>query len=338
MSHQTGIRPNKDLQKVLFESKSGKYRAIKVSINNEELCCTGRFVTGKNSWEKDYDEVLNKFIEKDVPCYVLYRFDEKISHDHAWLLFTWIPDTASVRNKMLYASTKATMKIHFGTANISEEIHATTISELDYKHFLKSKIEKSPSYQTEELNEFQKLEITREVSSSNSNKTFGGLDFPVTEAATKSIRNFCENRCNYIQFTMNIELEIIDLFVSKNIDVNMLSKEILTNKPGYHLFNFRHFYEEEMKSVNIFIYSMPLHVKSIKEKMLYSSCKNAFIDRLMQHGVYIHKKMEIDDPTEVSEQFILDEVYPKAMAQRQQFAKPKGPPSRGVKRLTKVKD
>lgn len=56
-----------------------------------------------------------------------FRLDTKNTSGYEWLLISWIPDIASVRQKMLYASTKATLKQEFGTAHIKEEMHATVM-------------------------------------------------------------------------------------------------------------------------------------------------------------------------------------------------------------------
>lgn len=42
-----------------------------------------------------------------------------------WMLISWSPDDAPVRHKMLYASTKATLKQEFGSGQIKEELHGT---------------------------------------------------------------------------------------------------------------------------------------------------------------------------------------------------------------------
>lgn len=41
------------------------------------------------------------------------------------MLISWSPDDAPVRQKMLYASTKATLKQEFGSGQITEELHGT---------------------------------------------------------------------------------------------------------------------------------------------------------------------------------------------------------------------
>ena len=38
-------------------------------------------------------------------------------------MISWSPDTASMRNKMLYASTKATLKKEFGGGQIKDDLY-----------------------------------------------------------------------------------------------------------------------------------------------------------------------------------------------------------------------
>ena len=45
---------------------------------------------------------------------------------------------ASTRQKMIYASTKSTLKTEFGLSLIKEEYHATQIEEMTYKGYLKN--------------------------------------------------------------------------------------------------------------------------------------------------------------------------------------------------------
>lgn len=48
-----------------------------------------------------------------------------------------------------------------------------------------------------------------------------------------------------------------------------------------------------MYNVAVFIYSMPGYNCSIKERMLYSSCKGPFTDTIMSWGVDIVKKVSL---------------------------------------------
>ena len=57
---------------------------------------------------------------------IALRLDERDSSGGCfrWLLLSWSPDQANTRQKMLYASTKATFKKEFGQSQIKEEIFA----------------------------------------------------------------------------------------------------------------------------------------------------------------------------------------------------------------------
>lgn len=46
-------------------------------------------------------------------------------------------------------------------------------------------------------------------------------------------------------------------------------------------------------------------------------------------------QVEVDSGSELTEEFLHEEVHPKKILHRPQFAKPKGPANRGPKRLTK---
>lgn len=61
------------------------------------------------------------FAEIYTPC----RFDSQNSLGYEWLFITWIPEHAPVREKMIYASTKATLKSQFGSGQIKEDILGT---------------------------------------------------------------------------------------------------------------------------------------------------------------------------------------------------------------------
>lgn len=80
---------------------------------------------------------------------------------------------------------------------------------------------------------------------------------------------------------------------------------------------------------------MPGYNCTIKERMMYSSCKGQFLEIIESLGIVVEKRLEIDDGKELTEEFLYDEIHPKRNIHRPAFAKPKGPPNRGAKRITK---
>ena len=53
----------------------------------------------------------------------LNRLDEKDGEAYRWVLISWSPDSASVRSKMLYASTKASLKKEFGGTHVYDDLY-----------------------------------------------------------------------------------------------------------------------------------------------------------------------------------------------------------------------
>ena len=58
-------------------------------------------------------------------------------------------------------------------------------------------------------------------------------------------------------------------------------------------------------NVSVFIYSMPGYSISIKERMLYSSCKKAVVDVIEKvYSIPVAKKIEVDSGSELTEAFL----------------------------------
>ncbi|XP_026482470.1 twinfilin-like [Ctenocephalides felis] len=338
MSHQTGIKGNEGLKKIFGKSKDGKIRAIKISIENEELNLSAHKEV-KSSFQKDYEKMVMPMIEEDVPCYILFRLDTKNTLGYDWLLISWTPDSASVRFKMLYASTKATLKNEFGTAHIKDELHATTMDEVTYKGYTKhieAMVAPAPlTMREEELKEIRQTETHVDISTNTRQQTLSGVAFPITESAMQGIKDMARDSYNYLQFKIEFAEEKIHLVKAANIDLNNLKNEVPEDSARYHLYNFKHTHEGDYTESIVFIYSMPGYNCSIKERMLYSSCKAPFLETIQSLNLPITKKLEIDSGSELTEEFLQDELHPKKNLHRPLFAKPKGPPNRGAKRLTK---
>uniref|UniRef100_A0A1A9VG04 Twinfilin n=1 Tax=Glossina austeni TaxID=7395 RepID=A0A1A9VG04_GLOAU len=323
MSHQTGIK--------VFICR----------IVVEELYCSATAEVKKDV-ERDFDKLVAPVIEDDIPCYILYRLDTKISVGYAWLMLSWVPDISSIRQKMVYASTKATLKTEFGTAYIAEEIHATTKDEISWEGYQRHKNAfAAPAPLTtreEELVELRKTEINTEINTDSKHQTLGGIACPLTPATEKAIEDLLNGTYDYLQFCIDLEAEEIQVSQAGAIAISDLPKQIPEEHARYHLYLFKHTYDGDYLESFVFIYSMPGYTCSVRERMMYSSCKAPFVEKLQAFGIEIVKKLEIDSGSELTTDFLQDELHPKKILHRPAFAKPKGPPNRGAKRITKTQE
>lgn len=155
-----------------------------------------------------------------------FRLDSKTPLGHGWLLLSWSPDTAKTRQKMMYASTKATLKLEFGSAHIIEEIHATTKDETTLDGYFK--IRKAEKHAAEIFKEPRNVEVNTEISTSTRQQTLSGIHCPITPAANDAIKHIISGASNYAQFSIDLKREEIDLVKHTTIELKELPKCVPT--------------------------------------------------------------------------------------------------------------
>lgn len=279
-------------------------------------------------------------LEEKMPCYIFLRYDSQNNLGYEWLFISWSPDFSQVRDKMLYAATRHTLKTEFGGGEIKEDLFGTVTEDVTYSGYQKHlQAQMAPAPLTmaeEELQLIKQNEVNVHMDSLA--QTMQGIAFPLSDEAKDGLVRFQNKQCSYVQLSLDLVGEMVNLASAASIKVSELASQIPTDTARYHLFWFPHTHEGDYTESPVFIYSMPGYKCSIKERMLYSSCKSPLVNYIQsQLDIPLAKKMEIDDPSELTEEFIYDEIHPKVNVARQAFAKPKGPAGRGPRRITKPK-
>ncbi|KAJ7997860.1 hypothetical protein DPEC_G00216540 [Dallia pectoralis] len=341
MSHQTGILAGNEVKNIFASAKSGdQYRLLKIVIEDEQLAL-GITKKASKSWDQEYDSLVLPLLEDDLPSYILYRLDSSNNQGYEWIFLAWSPDRSPVRHKMLYAATRATVKKEFGGNIIKDELFGTTKEDMSlkgYKKFLVSEAAPHPlTAAEEELRQIKLSEVNTDISVDTKQQTLQGVAFPMHGEAVKALERYRDKQVNYVQLEIDFAKELIKLSNTEPTEVKDLPRRIPTESARYHFFRYNHSHEGDYLESTVFIYSMPGYKCSIKERMLYSSCKNPLVD-MVENNMHIEilKKLEIDNGDELTPDFLYEEVHPKQHAHRQAFAKPKGPGGkRGVRRITR---
>lgn len=108
----------------------------------------------------------------------------------------------------------------------------------------------------------------------------------------------------------DIAKETIHLVCAENIIIEKLPSKVPSETARYHLYKFKHTHEGDYTEsigwcfiipmllnvckqyfFSVFIYSMPGYNCSVKERMLYSSCKNPLTVTIANLGLEISKKV-----------------------------------------------
>lgn len=341
MSHQTGIRCNDELKDFIAKSKEGHIRLLKIVINSNEELTLESYKECVGDWNSDYNSYVLKSIDPKLPCFIFYRLDESLSTGFAWLFISWSPDFASVKNKMLYAATKSTLKHEFGAGQIKDELFGTVSDDVSLDGYLKHlKSESAPkplSFKEEELQQIKQSETRTNITVDTKQKTLQGVMFPLEQKALDHLEEFQKGSIDYLQLFIDLKDEMILLgSVRKTATPLELQAEIPIDKGRYHLYRFKHFFDNKDQIKIVFIYSMPGFTTSIKERMLYSSCKNELLNFLKtNNSIDICKTFEISEANEITEIYLIDEIHPQKYASAAKFDKPKGPTTRGPRRITR---
>jgi len=340
MSHQTGIRANEQLRIFFGKCRNGDVRLIKVSIQDEALALD-EYREPIGTWEEDYDRLVLAMLQDEQPCFILYRLDSsEDTTGYQWLLITWSPDDSPVREKMMYASTKATLKLEFGGGQISDEFFATSMEDISLSAFQKHRRSQSSpaplTFEEEELQKIKKMEVGVDIGIDTKHQTIQGVAFPISDAGIAALFEMRDKKLNYIQLSIDLAKEEINLESTQSTDTSQLPRRVPKDHARYHLFQFPHTHEGDYEESIFFIYSMPGYDCSVKERMLYSSCKSPLVEVIENKiGIPIAKRIEISEGKELTKDFLLNELHPPVNVYKPQFARPKGPPNRGAKRITK---
>lgn len=300
----------------------------------------------KSSSFSDNLAALQPHVKSDAALYAILRRHETAPQ---FLAITHVPNEAPVRQKMLFASTRLTLVRELGTEHFRETILTTTKEELTEAGFLKheahTKLDAPLTEEERTLGEVKRAE--QEAGSGTGNREIHlskNLNMPVQEDALAAIKEIAQDNGRsvvmlvrkLVPFTaymltiqkINPESEIVELVPESPTPSNItdLVNAISPTEPRFTFYRYKHTHNGAEQSPVLFFYTCPAgSTKSIKHRMMYPLMKRAVITVAeTEAGLTLEKKFEVEDPSEITEQSVTDDLHPKA-AVRQGFSRPKRP-------------
>ncbi|KAJ3326083.1 Twinfilin-1 [Blyttiomyces sp. JEL0837] len=250
-----------------------------------------------------------------------------------------------VREKMLYASSRATLTKELGDMKFADFLHATKKDEVTlegYRLHLIHKEAEAPL--TEKEKEYQKVKMTETGADigASTRKTLAasGIGLPFTSSAQAALESFKGKEVNVVVLVVDIEQEQIDLHKADTVDLNGLQSIVPEGMPCYICFAYNHTFEGQPEEPVLFFYICPQGVK-VKARMMFSSSKNAVVQFIEEAaGIPLLKKIELESTAEIDKPFLTDYLHPVAAGtppaqSKASFARPTKP-GRGPQRITKV--
>lgn len=128
---------------------------------------------------------------------------------------------------------------------------------------------------------------------------------------------------------INSDTEVVELVHEAPTPrtITELTQAISATEPRFTFYRYTHTHDGSEESPVLFFYTCPVTPgnKSIKNRMLYPLMKRAVLTIAEQEaGLTIAKKFEVEDPSEITEEGVTEDLHPKVTA-RSGFSRPKRP-------------
>ncbi|KAH6564017.1 hypothetical protein BASA62_008208 [Batrachochytrium salamandrivorans] len=314
MSHQTGIKPSQDLV-LLFgkinsptngggnsnnsDTDAPVVRAIRSSIVDESIVVTGTLDT-KGTWEQDFT-ALTPWLDESTPCYILYRMDTRVAATgiHEWAFLQYVPDTAKVRDKMMYAATKSTLTKELGDAKFTDTVYATTKDDLSiegYHRHVKHTQAETPLTEREiEASLARVAEVCRAMPpwvALLAHQMLLGIAFLFTPETVQAFEDLKRGKITFITLTVDAETETTRVHTTGSLDVSEIVSKVDASSPYFI------FVAVSSGSDYAFAYVSPPECK-IRDRMLFAASRSYVLGEAETSlEVSISKKFEVDSVDE----------------------------------------
>lgn len=115
---------------------------------------------------------------------------------------------------------------------------------------------------------------------------FQQVSFPLTQNAQDEINKLKNKQVNWVQLTLDDRFTNLSCVTSKTITESAIHSSVDQTKPQFYLF--------DNNNSLVFIYFFPEKSgTSIKNRMVYSTCKASLADQIKELGFPVIKKMDV---------------------------------------------
>ncbi|EGN96204.1 hypothetical protein SERLA73DRAFT_185832 [Serpula lacrymans var. lacrymans S7.3] len=349
MSATSGIQVSPELVEsfsAAVESKQVRFIKVAIRMHDESLAPVA-VIDVSGSLEEDLLQLQDLLDDKE-PAYVLTRLDDPPSE---WLAINYVPDSATVRDKMLYASTRNSLTKSLGSAVFTDSLFATdktdVLPEAYAAHKRHLAAPKPLSAREQELADVKAAEREGSSSAYNGSRsrvthipTGPGWDWPEdVRGAVEELATHPGNRL----VVLHIDPSSGSLVLGSAVDVTIdaLGSSLPKSEPAYAFFAWPNTYSTSGRDI-IYIYSCPSS-SPVKYRMTYASgalsvfqSTNNILATAESTCALASRKIQTSDPAELGEAFIMAELgyisrededtntqpQPEVV---KSFAKPKGP-------------
>ena len=188
---------------------------------------------------------------------------------------TYVPNTAPVRQKMLFASTRLTLVRELGIENFGEQIFVENAEELSVegwrKHEKHVALENPLTEEERNLVDIKNAEATEVGGTSRRGAGYGsgGLKMKAGEGVEDALSSLQDGGLVMLKIDSSETIVLAGAPVS-SVGAGDLAQHISNSEPRYSIYKYPH----SGGSATIFIYTCPTATK-VKDRMVYASSRRS---------------------------------------------------------------
>jgi len=335
MTHSSQLPVSAQLEDVFAKARTtGGIRYVKVVIRDESLVPDGTEPLTSDT-QADFRKV-SALLKPKTPCYVLFRLDSQNTLGYQWLLLAYVPDGSTVKDRMLYASTRDSLKKQLGKSYfVSTDLYGTEASEFTWEAYQDTLIKPAVAAPLTVTEMQYHHEASAEVHHGHAREYVHSVRFPLSSDATDALNALATKNHNFVQLSIDAERETVELVAAKRVrDVPGLTSELSRSEPRFTFYRFTHNFKGESLDNIVFIYSCP-DTAPVKQRMLYSTVKAVVTGAAEDARVIVERnaRIEVTDPGDITEEYLVEVLHPVKEVKKG-FARPQRP-GKGGARLIK---
>ena len=281
-------------------SKSGdEARALFVAIEHasESLVLSSQ-VAGTGDVATDF-KTAAATVDAALPCIILFRLSD--GAPSRWVLVSYVPESAKVRDKMLYASSRDDLMMALGLDHFKGQYQCTEPVELSYDA-MRADVDSSKASSAGAMSEVEKSHAKAKRGERNlavKASAMGVVPFEMEAPLRAALEGLKEGGAviavEIILDTVNEKLILGPL--GSDTPLAGVHEALPTDEPRFFATQYA---RGAAAAVPVFIYSCP-DTSPVRKRMLYSTCKATVLGHAEELGLAFKAHVEVRDPADFME-------------------------------------
>jgi twinfilin-like protein len=249
-------------------------RGLLITIEKESLVPSKTIPSTSSDFSADLSN-LTPHLTPTQPLYILLRQDNAST----FVAITYVPNTAPVRQKMLFASTRLTLVRELGIESFGEQIFVENAEELSVEGWRKHQkhVQQENPLTEEERNlvDIKNAEATEVGGTSRRGAGYGsgGLKMQAGEGVVEALSNLQEGGLVSLKIDTSETIVLAEAPAS-GIGAGDLAQRISNTEPRYSVYKYSYSGASGPETASIFIYTCPTATK-VKDRMVYASSRRS---------------------------------------------------------------